>query len=1041
MKKYLLIIILLSMYASLYGQFGKNKVQYENYDWKFIQGNHFDIYYYGDNKELAEFTAKQSEEAYISIKNLFDWPIQKRYSIIIYDSHNAFQQNNVIYEYIPEGVGGVTELFKNRVLLPFEGSYRDFRHVIHHELIHAIMNDMYYGGNVQSLVSGTVTLQLPDWLAEGSAEYESVRWDIQTDMFMRDLAFSGRMVPIEYLSGYYNYKAGQSIFRFIDETYGQEKITEFYGALKSTHSVERAIRKSFNMTMEEFNNEWYKWLKKEFWTDVELTQEVGKQSVQLTDHLKDGNYQNVSPSISPSGSKVIFMSDRSGYADIYRMDVEDGTNLKKVVGGQRKASLEELKWLSPGISWSHDSKHFVFAAKSGNCDALIVVDDKTKKQKIIKIESLRGIYSAAWHPKINIIAFEGNSGTRSDIYLYDIKKKTLVNLTDDDFADKNPHWNKDGSKLIYVSERDRKSGMYPERHPYQNDLYEIDVESRIKTEITHTDFDENYPLYDPQGRGIIYTSDANGISNIYVKPVNSAPYPITNVIGGVYQLDLDASGKTLVFSAFQDGGWDIYRLNDPFLQSPKNLLNTKFRQREITISHKNPALATLDTLDSSLHIEPISENALKTDLGLNANYRSFIFLPKYRDRITAMNVKDTVYMDTTLIMNPDSGYYDNDYKTKFSLDLVDSQMGYSTFYGFQGMAVFLFSDVLGDHQFAVSTELYVDLKNSDYALTYFYLKHRMNYGFSYFNYSDYYYTYLTYYTTIAVTQYRNYGLNFMASYPVDRYQRIDFNQTYFTASRKLVNGDDSVEGDDYNYSLNANISSLAYVFDNVLWSYTAPMDGARYRLQFDFVPDVGSGPAFNTLSLDFRKYWKKDFDYHFAARLNTGTSWGKKPQKFMVGGVDNWLNYSYNPDAPIFGSSTNNFTDQLDVYYFSQVVTPVRGTRYFEKTGNKFFTVNLELRYPFLEYAKFRFPLPINLYQVRGVYFIDFGAAWDNQLKLYQAGGILPINNRFEDLIGSTGFGLRIYLGYFILRIDNAWQYSGTSFSKPRYLFSIGGDL
>ncbi len=37
--------------------------------------------------------------------------------------------------------------FKNRVILPFEGSYALFRHVIHHELVHAVLNDMFYGGN------------------------------------------------------------------------------------------------------------------------------------------------------------------------------------------------------------------------------------------------------------------------------------------------------------------------------------------------------------------------------------------------------------------------------------------------------------------------------------------------------------------------------------------------------------------------------------------------------------------------------------------------------------------------------------------------------------------------------------------------------------------------------------------------------------------------------------------------------------------------------------------------------------------------------
>ncbi|HAE87211.1 TPA: hypothetical protein DCG86_04220, partial [Candidatus Marinimicrobia bacterium] len=159
------------------------------------------------------------------------------------------------------------------------------------------------------------------------------------------------------------------------------------------------------------------------------------------------------------------------------------------------------------------------------------------------------------------------------------------------------------------------------------------------------------------------------------------------------------------------------------------------------------------------------------------------------------------------------------------------------------------------------------------------------------------------------------------------------------------------------------------------------------------------------------------------------------------GGVDNWLNYRYNANAPIFGSSSENFSDDMTLYYFSRFVTPVRGTPYFAKYGDKFTVVNAEFRFPFLEYAKFRFPLPVNLWQIRGVLFMDAGTAWYDDLTLIKDPDLWPFNNTFQDLIASTGTGIRIYLGYFLLRIDMAWEYDGNGFSKPRYLFSLGGDF
>src|SRR5581483_8260241 len=112
--------------------FGKNKVEYKDFDWKFIQSPHFDVYFYQGGRELAEFVADHAEAALDSIQRVVKYDITNRIAILVYNSHNDFQQTNAVGEFLPEGVGGVTELLKNRVVIPFEGDFELFRHVIHH---------------------------------------------------------------------------------------------------------------------------------------------------------------------------------------------------------------------------------------------------------------------------------------------------------------------------------------------------------------------------------------------------------------------------------------------------------------------------------------------------------------------------------------------------------------------------------------------------------------------------------------------------------------------------------------------------------------------------------------------------------------------------------------------------------------------------------------------------------------------------------------------------------------------------------------------
>jgi hypothetical protein len=185
---------------------------------------------------------------------------------------------------MPEGVGGVTELFKNRVVLPFEGSYEQLRHVIHHELVHAMINDMIYGGSVQSLISNRIKVRIPLWMNEGLAEYLSMEWDTQADMIMRDISVHDHIPQIRNLDYYLAYKGGQSVWRFIAEKYGKEKIGEIFWQVKRKQDLERGLKSALGMDFEDLSKQWEKYLKKEYWPDVAGREELEDIAHRITDH-------------------------------------------------------------------------------------------------------------------------------------------------------------------------------------------------------------------------------------------------------------------------------------------------------------------------------------------------------------------------------------------------------------------------------------------------------------------------------------------------------------------------------------------------------------------------------------------------------------------------------------------------------------------------------------------------------------------------------------------------------------------------------------
>ena len=229
-NKYFLAAIMFLFAAELFAQFGRNRVQYKEYDWYYIQTKHFDIYFSPEGEIAAEFTAHAAEEALEQLQTDLDYQINNRIALIVYNSHNDFQETNTTDGYLSQGIGGFTEPFKNRVVFPFEGGFQKFRHVIHHELVHAVMRDMLYGGTVQNIISKGITLQLPLWYHEGMAEFLSSGWETNSDMFIRDAIINEYLPDINRLGGYFAYRGGQSLFYYIAETYGREKVGEItYG--------------------------------------------------------------------------------------------------------------------------------------------------------------------------------------------------------------------------------------------------------------------------------------------------------------------------------------------------------------------------------------------------------------------------------------------------------------------------------------------------------------------------------------------------------------------------------------------------------------------------------------------------------------------------------------------------------------------------------------------------------------------------------------------------------------------------------------------
>ena len=1039
-------VILLLLPSLMYAQFGQNKVQYKDFTWYYIQTDHFDIYFSQAGENLAEFTSKIAEESLTSIEKSFNYKINNRVSIIVYNSHNDFQETNITDEYLSEGIEGFTELFKNRVVIQFMGSYKEFRHLVHHELTHAVINDMFYGGSIQNIIANNITVSLPQWFNEGMAEYQSLGWDINTDMFIRDAAISEYLPDINNLSGYFAYRGGQSVFYYIAKKYGKEKIGEIINKIRGTGSVEEGIKASIGLSLDELSDRWKKDIRKTFWPDIAIRKDPDEFAKRLTDNRKDGGFYNTSPALSPQGDKIAFITDRNYYFDLYLMDAIDGKLIKKLIAGNRTPDFEELNIITPSLSWSPDGEQIALSLKSGGDDVIYLINVESENKTVLPVK-LNGIQSVNWSPDGSKIAFVGHTARQSDIYVYDLNNQKLENLTNDVFSDKDPSWSKDSKKIYFVSDREDylDPGTIPAsfriyKFDYgQNDIYDINMETRKINRITNTpDADESFPVAGPEDNDLLFISDKNGINNIYKLTLgkDEEPVPITNSLDGLYQLSISKDGQKLVFSSLYEAGFNIFMLNNPFNINidKKELPLTKYvaSQRNLPSESEDDTLVFQHSVKDTEKADGISFYTGKysdtTDVygdSVKIDFNNYVF---GGNKSLNIDSTDSVNQKFNLTDNLDSNgnYRVNKYKINFSPDIIYANAGYSTLYGLLGTTILSFSDVLGNHRLIGITSLQIDLKNSDYGLSYQYLGNRLQYGIEGFHTARF--VSLSQGITADLYRFRNFGAVGTLSYPLNKFYRIETGLSYLNVSSEDLT-DPAVPTDQVSFLLPA----ASFVHDNVLWGYTSPIDGTRYRFDVFGYPGFFDGSkSFYSFLGDYRTYFKMGDFYSFAFRLSGGYSGGRNPQRFFIGGIENWINRSFaTTDIPI-----RTATD----FAFMTPALPLRGFDYAQEIGTKYGLMNLEFRFPLIRYLVTG-PLPILFSNIFGVAFADVGTAWNSNrdLRLFARDAAGQIVSR--DMLMGTGVGARLFFLYFLLRFDVAWAYNVQGFASPKFYISLGADF
>ena len=825
--------------------FGKNKVQYTHFDWQWMQTPHFDVYFYPEERGIAQMGAAMAEESFAFLERKFVHTPLKRIPLIFYSSPLFFQQTNTISHLLPDGVGGFMEFAKGRVVIPCNGSLPDFARVIRHELVHVFMYDKIITTLRQHNVYPIHAPPL--WFTEGLAEYWSRGWDSEADMVLRDAVFSEQVVPIQRLwrirGSFKMYKEGQSIVRFMAERYGEDQLALLFDNWWQNDRFDALFWITMGEKLSEFDEDWQYALKKQVLPRMGEGDMPGRAAEKLTPegmNLKPAVVP-VSPdstgeavrgrggereSGSPSPPHFVFLSNRTGYANIYRQQVRPNTDGERtdpelVVKGERTADFESLHLFGSKLAVSRDGL-LAFVSKSGEQDALYVWDLERRSQiRKWVFPELISMSSPSWSPDAKRIAVSGLSRRgQSDLFVVEVDHGTLEPITDDLYCDRDPDWSPDGKEIAFSSDRgsDGQAGF--------RNLFVYDVEGRTIRPLTRGAHRDTAPSWSPDGARIAFSSDRAGAFDLYLTdPINLRAdghgriWPVTKLLTGAFDPDWLPDGKGLLFTAFEGYAFGIYRL-------------------------------TLE--EDQLH-PPEQARAALPDSG---NWTT-AWEP---ERISGEVVQKSVR-----------------YRRRFGLDIAQSQVANDPEIGMSGGVQLAMTDMLGDHRYymllsSAGGRKEEVLKNVNVALSRVDLSRQMNWAAGLFHLSDRYFSRYE-----GDFRERRYGGYLSVQYPFSKFRRVESRLVLRNSDKEWYFGE----------RRKALLLSqfVGYTVDTSLWGPVGPIDGWRYNATAGYTLNPSRGGIhYVTALLDGRHYLRLSARSAFAVRLMGRSSWGKEAQWFYMGG-------------------------------------------------------------------------------------------------------------------------------------------------------------
>ncbi|PCI96385.1 MAG: hypothetical protein COB15_10480 [Flavobacteriales bacterium] len=1075
--------------------FGKNRVQYDYFEWKYYRYKKYETYFYTGGKELAIYTAKVARTHIKDQQDFFEYDLQDKIQFIIYNKQSHFKQSNVGLSLENGDLGGITNIMGSKVYIYFNGDHDDFNRQIKEGIAQVLVNQQIFGSNWRQVLKNSSLMSIPEWYSKGLTTYISEKWTPEIENSVRDGITSGKYKKFNRLSDNDAIIAGHSLWAYIVDTYGESVIPNILYMTRITQSIEKGFLYVLGVSMKSLTKEWKNYYEKEY-KEFEKSVEEEYLEKEIFKIRKRRDYSEFK--MSPDGNNFAYVTNQLGQYKIY---IYYKDNQKKYKIYKKEFKLDRINDNSyPILEWHPSSEILAFVTEEKGALLMHYFDINSGGVQVKALFKLEKVTSMDYSDTGKEMVLSGVHKGQSDLYLYYTGPNSQKQLTNDVFDDLEPRFIENSTKIVFTSNRTNDSlGYQPtdvELFSNQKDVWILDYQTEEKklTQVTKTpNFSEKLPVGIDSMLYYLGEDDKvlvryNAVKDSFITHIDTSIH---------YYHFYDAKPAT----SFYDRGLLEHNINQEGKYTEILKDNYKFHLMVRDLTEK-PKLKTentmlLDTSDNSKIPKNTIEYNVNTpvlltpsvvpkDTSINnlININDYVFENEKEDiQRNAIVIGDNPKVVSDSVWeafkipnqrNYNMSFFNDNSALKLSNSFVNGE--YQQFTGgpyvspgLGALIKFATIDLFEDHK--IYGGVRISSKAREYFMTYQNLERR----------TDKEYTFSR--TTSNVDN----GLNVFGLSTNSLKYSLKYPFSEVASIRGTLTGrnDNVIVKSTGDFSLNAPngreyraIGKVAFVFDNSRNKMTNIYYGTKFKLFGEYYQELGDGSFASTerkfndeggmlgkgngvngnmqvAGLDFRHSQKLSRELVWVNRFAASSSFGFEKLIYYLGSTDDWI--------PI---GQEQFINQDDIdfsvnYRYHALAANMRGFPQNIRRGTNFAVINSEIRFPVFKYF-IRRPIRskfIKNFQV--IAFGDIGSAWngwdpwgkENSIDedTYNEGTIdsegkysiiVTVSKRIDPIVAGYGFGVRTtLLGYF-LRLDWAWGVEdGYTKEKPIFYLSLSLDI